>query len=171
MGYREYLAGLLAPMGVYKLDGGYGAGELAAIGSALDGVCLETDTLLAEIFCQTAEDYGLTGYENLMPIVYLKDTVTERRNALLRLLQVNDAYTTPACLEDTLAACGIPAELTETDTKYTVNCTFYRNTGRAGTAGKRHGGEHTACAHKSHIHKSRRNVEQGGGAFSNLGRV
>lgn len=120
MGYREYLMRLLAPMGVYKLDGGYGAGELAAIGSALDGACLETDSLLAEVFCQTAEDYGLTGYENLLPIVYLKDTVTERRNALLRLLQVDDTHITPECLEDTLAACGIPAKLTETDTKYTV---------------------------------------------------
>ena len=56
MGYREFLASLLAPMGVYNLEEGYGAGELEAIGSALDGASLETDKLLTEVFFVTAED-------------------------------------------------------------------------------------------------------------------
>ena len=120
MGYREFLASLLAPMGVYNLEEGYGAGELEAIGSALDGASLETDKLLTEVFFVTAEDYGLTGYENLLPIVYLESEVAQRRDALIALLKTDDTYTTAEKLENTLAACGIPAEITETDTKYNV---------------------------------------------------
>ena len=120
MGYREYLASLLAPMGVYNLEEGYGAGELEATGSALDDVSSNVDTLVGETFCQTATDYGLTNYENLFPIVYLADTASQRQDALLDLIKTDDTYTTLEKLESTFAACGIPAEITETDTKYTV---------------------------------------------------
>ena len=37
MGYGNYLKELLRPMGVYRLEGSVGGGELACVGAALDG--------------------------------------------------------------------------------------------------------------------------------------
>ena len=59
MSYAEALKDLLRPLGVYRLEEGYGAGELAAAGSALDGCGTALDQVEREMLLTTAQGSGL----------------------------------------------------------------------------------------------------------------
>lgn len=67
MGYRDYLAGLLQPLGIYDLESGVGAAELEAVGEKMDEVFSELELLERELLPVTAESYGLLSYEGLFP--------------------------------------------------------------------------------------------------------
>ena len=54
--YERYLIRLLAPLGLYDLNGAQNRSELAALGAALDGVSALLDTVERESLLNTAED-------------------------------------------------------------------------------------------------------------------
>ena len=66
MSYAEALKDLLRPLGVYRLEEGYGAGELAAAGSALDGCGTALDQVEREMLLTTAQGSGLEAVESLL---------------------------------------------------------------------------------------------------------
>ena len=115
---------LLEPVGVYKLTGGPGGAELTALGAALDGVNGETETMDRECTVQTAESFGLTSYERLLPSRIPSLTISQRRMVIEALLSIDGTSFTLDKLNATLAGCGIRAHVEETDRHYIVRVSF-----------------------------------------------
>ena len=59
MSGAQYLRQLLAPLGVYDLEGPFQNGELEALGEALDQAEAALDELHRESCLATAQDWGL----------------------------------------------------------------------------------------------------------------
>ena len=124
MSYSDYLIQLLKPLGVYDLDeSSYSTCELNAVGKAMDDCCAAADTVEREAFVMTAEDYGLAGYEEILPEAYGTDTES-RRQAVISMLSVNNGCITPYMLNTILSGCGMTATVEETENKYEVKVTF-----------------------------------------------
>ena len=87
MSYAEALKDLLRPLGVYRLEGGYGAGELTSAGVVLDACESEVDRVEREMFLTTAQDTGLEAVESLLVRRPVTDSLERRRAALAALLQ------------------------------------------------------------------------------------
>ena len=95
--YEEYLRGLLAPLGVYRLDRDSLSGaELYALGRGLDAVSDRLENVEQEAVTATAEDEGL-----------------RRREALF--LRRPAAFT-PEAIGRTIRGCGIRAQAIEMGT-------------------------------------------------------
>ena len=124
MGYADYLKQMLKPLGVYKLTGGYSAAELDAVGDALDKVCAVLDAHSKGSCCTDTFGEYLKLFESLFPIVNFAPDEEDRRNNVLTLLAVNDGWSDKASLEAMLKACGVEAEIVETDAKFKVELHF-----------------------------------------------
>ena len=117
LGYEEYLAALLRPLGVYDLQPGtINRGELAAYGRALDGAGEELDHTAREMSLTTARDFGLERIEALLPYRPVCQTARQRREALAALLRIGGDSFTLAAINDTITGCGIPAVVKELGT-------------------------------------------------------
>ena len=124
MEHYDYLKKLLRPMCVYDMDGVCSNGELKAEGAALDDICDDIDDLTAESTVPTAETYGLTSYEAILPPFPHPEELQHRRSAIMALLQIDETSFTYTALNATLSGCGIPAHVEESDDWYTVDVTF-----------------------------------------------
>jgi len=124
MGYSEYLKNLLRPMRVYELENSYNAKELETLGQALDNVCSISDELLAECAVPTAEKFGLTKYEDILPKIPIYIDLENRRQAIQALLRIDDTSFTQNALNDALWGCGVRAVVNEADEHYTVSVAF-----------------------------------------------
>lgn len=83
MKHADYLRQMLAPLGVYRLEGTCNGGELEAVGAALDGCAAALETVEREMLLTTAEGDGLERIEALLarrPVT----SVLERRRQLWR---------------------------------------------------------------------------------------
>ena len=100
--YAEYLRELLKPLGIYRTEGGVSGGEISALGRGLDGVHEVLSELEHELFLTTAESYGLTNYEKLLPLKPAYRSIGERRNALVGLLRMDGASFTLDAINATL---------------------------------------------------------------------
>lgn len=121
MGYVEYLRDVLRPLHIYDLDNGAGAAEIYVLGTALNGVYDELETLLREMIPVTAEDYGLDSFEEMLPYKPVYENEQDRRNAIAALNSVC-GFT----LEDinrSIMGIGIKAVVSEQDTE-TVSVKF-----------------------------------------------
>ena len=115
--YEEYLRALLAPLGVYRLDGdSLSVAELHALGKGLDGVSARLDQVERESLTETAEDEGLRRREALFLRRPASTTLKERREALAALLQIDGDSLTPEAINRTISGCGIRARAIETGT-------------------------------------------------------
>lgn len=115
--YEEYLRALLAPLGVYRLDGDSLSGaELHALGKGLDGVSARLDQVERESLTETAEDEGLRRREALFLRRPASTTLKERRTALAALFQIDGDSLTPEAINRTISGCGIRARAIETGT-------------------------------------------------------
>ena len=115
--YEEYLRALLAPLGVYRLDGDSLSGaELHALGKGLDGVSARLDQVERESLTETAEDEGLRRREALFLRRPASTTLKERREAIAALLQNAGDSLTPEAINRTISGCGIRARAIETGT-------------------------------------------------------
>lgn len=114
--YFDYLWKMLQPVGVYGLKG-YNMGELKALGAALDKAQEQLEEYHREIHHGTAIDDGLEKAEQLFPMLTETDTET-RRKALGVLFAVHGRCGTKQALEEILEACGIPATIRETSSKF-----------------------------------------------------
>ena len=124
MAYYEYLKQLLAPLGLYELERGIGAGELMTAGAELDGVFDELERQEREAIIETAMGDGLSLYGALLPYAPTSGSVVSRRRAMEALLRIDSRSFTPGALQDTILGCGIPALLEETGEHYTVRVSF-----------------------------------------------
>ena len=124
MGYAEYLTRLLEPLNVYDLDTGYGAGEIYALGDALDGVSAGTAELDRECVVAAASGYGLDRYAELLPAAR-GESAQERRNALAALMRMWNQTPTAQSLTEQLNAAGITATVSESGTRQRVRISFY----------------------------------------------
>lgn len=124
MSHESYLRELLRPLGVYDMEGRWHSGELAAQGKALDSVDAELERIAREMLLTTAEDAGLEAVEQLLARRPVAETVQRRRAALAALLRIGGDSFTAGALNDTLAGCGLNAQVTETGEPGTVEVCF-----------------------------------------------
>ncbi|MBE6948493.1 MAG: DUF2313 domain-containing protein [Ruminococcaceae bacterium] len=130
MGYTDYLIRILAPLSVYDLtENSYSRAELEAMGKALDECCSEIEILERECTVPTAEDYGLSMYEKLLPRHYAI-AVHTRRKAIISMLSVNNSCFTQELLNKTLSGCGEPTTVRETGEASQVMVDFTEVNGR-----------------------------------------
>lgn len=129
MDYTQELQNLLRPLGIYDVDGGVGAAELSAAGTALTGVWSALSDAEMDANPLTAADGGLADWESLLPFVPAWNTAADRRRAIAALLRIDGASFTPAAINDTIAGCGIRAVVAETETPMTVSVSFPWNRG------------------------------------------
>lgn len=124
MGYADFLKDMLRPLKVYRLEDGFGASELEALGGQLDFVCYETDTLKKECVIPLAEGYGLSQHEEILPYIPAYSDIKSRRAAISALEQIDETCFTKNALNRTLSGCGITAQVEETSDKYKVRVHF-----------------------------------------------
>lgn len=114
MGYGNYLKELLRPMGVYRLEGSVGGGELACVGAALDGCGGGLEELEREMLVSTAQDRGLEAVEGLLRRRPVAQGARRRGEALAALLRIGgDSFTLDA-INGNLKGCGLDAVASET---------------------------------------------------------
>jgi len=122
--YVTYLKNLIAPLGIYRTDGGVSGAELSSLGIGLDGVHNMFSELERELFISTAESFGLINYEKLLPVKPAYRTTEDRRNALSGLVRMNGASFTLKAVNETICGCGIAAEAAESGERMTVSVRF-----------------------------------------------
>ena len=113
MSGAEGMKELLRPLRVYDLEGPLLAGELAAMGAALDGVRGELEDTEREFIPLTAQDWGLEQIAGLLPRRPVADTAAELGEAVAALLRIGGDSFTPAAIQDTLRGCGAVCRVTE----------------------------------------------------------
>lgn len=123
MGYEQYLADLLAPLGVYK-KGGINGGELSAQGGQLDDIFAALTHAEREMLVETAEDTGLEAVERLLAHRPAAPDLQHRRAALAALLRVGGDSFTLKAINDNLKGCGLNAVAAEAKTPQTVEVRF-----------------------------------------------
>lgn len=121
---EQKLWDLLAPLGPYRRQGVYTAGELAGEGQALDGVLETLEELEREAMLDTAESYGLEGMEELLVHRPVAQTPQARRSALSALLRIGGDSFTLAAINDNLKGCGLNAQVSETGEPGVVEVRF-----------------------------------------------
>ena len=124
MGYYDYMAQLLRPLGIYSLDEGYSALELKTVGSRLDMLEAEAQRDERETFLHTAQNEGLEKWEELFPYRALAQTAPERRDAVAALSRIDGKSFTVSALNDTVRGCGYKALVKEGDEHLTVVVSF-----------------------------------------------
>ena len=108
---------LLAPLGVYRLEGGtVNEAELYALGRGLDFAAKRLEEVERESLTETAEDEGLRRREALFLRRPASTTLKERRAAIAALLQIDGDSLTPEAINRTISGCGIRARAVETGT-------------------------------------------------------
>ncbi len=125
MSYSDYLKNTLRPLDIYELDSGIGCAELDALGAAMDGIKAGLDGTFTEMLPMTATNEGLSRYESLFPRCPRPADLNARRTALMTLIRMGECECSEQGLNNVLASCGIPAEVSETETKETVMVTFW----------------------------------------------
>ena len=124
MGYYEYFLQLLQPLRLYQLEEGAGAEELRVAGQALDGLTSALEETERESNPVTAESYGLSALEELLPYIPAYESLESRRAALAALLRIDGRCFTLSALQETLSGCGIHATVRESGDHYTVEVSF-----------------------------------------------
>lgn len=124
MSGAQYLRQLLAPLGVYDLEGPFQNGELEALGEALDQAEAALDELHRESCLATAQDWGLERTASLFRRRPIAATPKAMREALAALLRIGgDSFTLDA-INDTISGCGVNARVRETGKAGTVEVSF-----------------------------------------------
>jgi len=122
--YVLELKELLRPLKVFELDTGLGAALINCVGAELNTLWAKLELIERESNPMTAQTDGLTKWEELLPFVPASRSLTERRNAIAALLQIDGAGFTVSALNSTLSGCGIPAVVRETASAQTVEVVF-----------------------------------------------
>lgn len=123
-GHAQRLRELLAPLGPYRSQGIYSAGELSGEGHALDGVLAALEELEREAMLDTAEREGLEAIESLLIHRPVTGTNADRRAALAALLRIGGDSFTLAAINDNLRGCGLNVKVSETGEPGVVEVSF-----------------------------------------------
>ena len=105
---------LLRPLGVYDLSAPFNGAELDSAGVVLDRVEERLDEIVREALLITAEDWGLEQIAALMAHRPATEDPRAMGAALAALLRIGGDSFTLSAVNDTIAGCGIPAEVAET---------------------------------------------------------
>jgi len=124
MGYTDYIKALLSPMRVYRLEDGFGAAEIQALGNALDGINHFVEGFERECTVPYAMSYGLSMYESVFPLVKVENDAAQRRQSIMDLMQVGSSSFSVDAVNKILSACGTNAAVSETEDWYTVEVSF-----------------------------------------------
>ena len=124
MSGAQYLRQLLAPLGVYDLEGPFQNGELEALGEALDQAEAALDELHRESCLATAQDWGLERTASLFRRRPIAATPKAMREALAALLRIGGDSFTLTAINDNLKGCGLNAVASETETPGVVEVRF-----------------------------------------------
>lgn len=122
--HAQRLQELLAPLGPYRSQGAYSAGELSGEGHALDGVLASLEHLEREAMLDTAEEEGLEAIESLLVHRPVAKTAAARRAALAALLRIGGDSFTLQAINDNLRGCGLNVKVTETGEPGLVEVSF-----------------------------------------------
>lgn len=120
MAYYEYLKEVLGPLRLYELDEGPGAVELQIAGEFLDSLFAAFADFENESVVQTAETYGLEGYEEIFPRYALGKDVNDRRDTILSLMRIDGHSHTIGAIRNVIICFGINAEIDELPGEDTV---------------------------------------------------
>lgn len=123
-GHAQRLEELLAPLGPYRSQGVYSAGELISEGHALDGVLAALEELERETMLDTAEGFGLEEIEGLLTHRPVTRNNAGRRAALSALLRIGGDSFTLQAVNDNLRGCGLNVKVDETDEPGEVEVSF-----------------------------------------------
>ena len=113
MSYAQYLRDLLRPLGVYDLEATFNGGELDAQGECLDRAMDWIEEVRRETCLMTAESWGVERVAQLFARRPVADDPKKLSAALAALLRIGGDSFTLAAMNDTIAGCGIPAEVKE----------------------------------------------------------
>lgn len=101
------------------------AGELEAVGAALDGAAAAAlETVEREMLLTTAEGDGLERIEALLARRPVTSVLERRRAALAALLRIGGDSFTLSAINDNLAGCGLNAVASETEEPGVVEVRF-----------------------------------------------
>lgn len=120
MAYAEFLKRTLKPLGLYELNDGFGADEIACEGKALDYAYDTLEALDLRRNADTATTEQLGEYEKLLHIAVPSQSEAERRSTVKAVLGMQNRCMTLSELNRILPACGADAEALESDTALTV---------------------------------------------------
>ena len=129
MNYTDYLKQILAPLGIYDLDNGLGAEELAVIGKQMDEIFDALEEIRREAFLVSAESYGLTNFVAALPFTPASLTTEDERRAVMALLRIRGGCFSQSMLQDTISGCGLQATIEEGTEKMTAVVRFPLNRG------------------------------------------
>lgn len=125
--YSDLLKELLRPLGIYQLEESINAAELESMGEGMDRVAQRLETGEREALIATAEEEGLESWESLFTLKGVRRCLQQRREALAALNWIDlDCLTLPL-LNRCLSACGIAAQVEETE-RYGVVRVFFPGT-------------------------------------------
>ena len=113
MKQTEDMKNLLAPLGVYRLEGLYNGTELTAVGAALEQVEDRLDEILREVFPVTAEDWGLEKWAGLFAARPAASSPRALGEAIAALLRMGGDSFTPEAINDAIRGCGLPVRVEE----------------------------------------------------------
>lgn len=122
--HAQKLRELLAPLGPYRSQGVYSAGELSGEGHALDGVLAALEELEREAMLDAAQSFGLEEIEELLVHRPVTRTDADRRAALSALLRIGGDSFTLQAVNDNLRGCGLNVKVTEAEEPGAVEVTF-----------------------------------------------
>lgn len=132
MSYSDYLKNTLKPLGIYELDTGFGSAELNAEGAVMDEIDGVLSSTLRNMLPMTADAEGLSQWEKLFPRMPEAAGLAERRTALMAMIRMGECECSDQGLNHVLQACGIPANVSETNLNQTVKVRILENLDEAG---------------------------------------
>lgn len=124
MNSAEHLKELLGTLGVYSLEGSFLGGELESLGDALDQVEERLEEIQREMCLTTARGEGLEKVASLFRRRPVTEDTDQLGQSLAALMRIGGDSFTLAAINNTIAGCGLNAEVSETRTPGTVNVRF-----------------------------------------------
>lgn len=113
MSQTEDMKNLLAPLGVYRLEGLYNGSELSAAGTALDGVERWLEEIQREACPLTAESWGLEMLAGLFAARPAAEDPRSMGEAIAALLRIGGDSFTVSAINDAIQGCGLPVRVEE----------------------------------------------------------
>lgn len=113
MSYADHLKQLLAPLGVYDLNGPINGSALEVKGAALDEVAAVLEEMERECDLTTAEGWGLERWKGLFGLLPAASDPGQLRRSMQALLRIGAHSATLSAVQDTLSGCGLPVRVRE----------------------------------------------------------
>ena len=125
----DYLYELFRPLRLFRPDAPVHQGELHAVGAALDGIFALLSGAEAETVPLLSHDWGAQQYLSLFSLRPSYLLPEQKGTALASLLYVGTGGASLAALSASVGACGVNADISETQTPAAVAVAFPNSAG------------------------------------------